>query len=202
VGLGLLEHMVGFVFRGLQHALALLVYASRLPDLVGDDDPHLVDQVEALLLVDENLVQDRNSPPAAQQIFEPVDERYRQGKQARDFVYSKDVADVIGFFLSNPGVSGLFNVGTGEPRTFNDVARATAEALGVELVIEYAEMPEAMRAHYQCLTRAEIAKLRAAGYGKQFTPLEEGVRDYVSNYLMRDNACLSLSSDERTRAFA
>lgn len=130
-------------------------------------------------------------------IFDGPDERYRHGKQARDFVYSKDVARVIDFLLSHPDVSGLFNVGTGEPRSFNDVAHAVAEALGSELVIEYTEMPEAMRAHYQYLTCAEIRKLRAAGYVKQFRSLEEGVKDYLSNYLMNGNACLSVNEDGR-----
>jgi ADP-L-glycero-D-manno-heptose 6-epimerase len=126
-------------------------------------------------------------------IFETPDVTYQHGNQARDFVYSKDVAQVIEFFLSNPGISGLFNLGTGKPRTFNDVAHAVAQTMGSELVIDYAEMPESMRAHYQHLTCAHMDKLRAAGYERPFRSLEQGVKDYVVKYLMRDDACLSVA---------
>ena len=90
------------------------------------------------------------------------------------------------FCGENPQASGLFNCGTGQARSWNDLAKATFAALGLEPKIEYIEMPPPLRGKYQYFTQAEMGKLRAAGYAQAFTALEDGVRDYVQNHLAKD----------------
>jgi len=105
------------------------------------------------------------------------------GGQKRDFVYVRDCVDVTLWLLDHPGVSGLFNLGTGEARSFADLARALCAALGRPARIEYIDMPRAVGMHYQYFTEARMERLRRAGYARPFTSLEEGVRDYVQRYL-------------------
>ncbi len=107
------------------------------------------------------------------------------GEQCRDFVYVKDVCDVIQWFLDHPEVSGLFNVGTGRARSFRELAEATFGALRLQPDIRFIEMPGSIRERYQYYTQAEMTKLRSAGYDKPFCTVEEGVADYVRNYLDR-----------------
>jgi ADP-L-glycero-D-manno-heptose 6-epimerase len=91
------------------------------------------------------------------------------------------------WLLENPQVSGLFNLGTGRSRTFQELAEALFAALGRKPRIEYIDMPEAIRARYQYLTEAAMGRLRAAGYEKPFTPLADGIADYVQRYLESDD---------------
>ncbi|WP_448188963.1 ADP-glyceromanno-heptose 6-epimerase [Azospirillum sp. sgz301742] len=105
------------------------------------------------------------------------------GGQSRDFIWVGDCVDVMLWLLDNPEVSGLFNVGTGEARSFGDLAEATFAALGQAPRIEYFDMPEPLRDKYQYFTQASTARLRAAGYDAPFTGLEEGVRRYVQDFL-------------------
>jgi ADP-L-glycero-D-manno-heptose 6-epimerase len=110
---------------------------------------------------------------------------YADGDQARDFVYVDDCVDVMLWLLDNPQVSGLYNVGTGQARTFADLARAIFAPLGKEAQITYRDLPEALKGQYQYYTQADLANLRAAGYTRPFTSLEDGVKDYVQNFLMQ-----------------
>jgi len=107
------------------------------------------------------------------------------GEQKRDFVYVRDCVEVMRWLLDNPKVSGLFNVGTGRARSFEEVARALGAALERRVRIEYVEMPAEIRTHYQSFTQAHMERLRQAGYHRPFTPLEEGVREYVQRYLSK-----------------
>lgn len=108
---------------------------------------------------------------------------YGDGEQLRDFVYVKDAVDMTLFFMDNPKVGGLFNIGTGKARNWNDLVKATFVAMNKETQIEYVPMPESIRNQYQYYTQAEMAKLRKAGYDKKTTSLEDSVKDYVRNYL-------------------
>lgn len=108
---------------------------------------------------------------------------YGDGQQVRDFIYVKDAVRMTLYFLDNPDASGLFNIGTGQARSWNDLARAVFAAMGKEPAIEYIDMPETLRGKYQYFTQADIRKLRAAGCTDAAMPLEEAVRDYVQNYL-------------------
>jgi len=105
------------------------------------------------------------------------------GQQRRDFIWIDDVIDVMLWLRDTPTVSGLFNVGTGRARTYHDLAHAVCDAAGAPRRIDFIEMPEKLRGQYQSITEASIDRLRAAGYGKQFTPLEEAIRRYVQDYL-------------------
>ncbi|MFQ3623542.1 MAG: ADP-glyceromanno-heptose 6-epimerase [Acetobacteraceae bacterium] len=105
------------------------------------------------------------------------------GHQARDFVWVGDCVSVVLWLLENPEVCGLFNVGTGRARTYLDVANAVFAALGRAPEILFVDTPEPLRAHYQYFTEARMDRLRAAGYQRPFTSLEEGVASYVRGYL-------------------
>ncbi len=105
------------------------------------------------------------------------------GEQRRDFIYVKDAAAMTLFFLDHPDINGLFNIGTGKARSWNDVARALFTATGQTGAIDYIDMPRELRGKYQYYTCAETAKFEAAGVpGAAFT-LETAVADYVQNYL-------------------
>ncbi len=105
------------------------------------------------------------------------------GAQARDFIWVGDVVDILLWLLDNQGVSGLFNVGTGQARTYLDLARAVA---GPDRPIEFIDMPTALRGQYQSFTEARMERLRAAGYAGPFTSLEEGVRRYIQHLSQPD----------------
>lgn len=113
---------------------------------------------------------------------------FSDGEQLRDFVYVKDIVDTMAFLLENPAVNGLFNLGAGKARSFKDLALATFAALDMPPNIEYFDMPEALRGKYQYYTCAEMTKLRQAGFTRDFHSLEDGVSDYVKNYLAKDYA--------------
>lgn len=109
---------------------------------------------------------------------------YEDGGQMRDFVYVKDCVDVMAWLLENPRANGIFNVGSGRARTWNDLARAVFAALGLPEDIRYIEMPEVLKGKYQYFTEADLGSLKKAGYPlERFHSLEEGVRDYVCAYL-------------------
>ncbi len=105
------------------------------------------------------------------------------GGQSRDFIWVEDVVEVVLWLLDTPAVSGLFNVGTGVARSYLDLAHAVADAAGVARSAEFIDMPEALRPQYQSFTCARIERLRAAGYQKEFTSLEDGVGRYVRDFL-------------------
>ena len=113
----------------------------------------------------------------------PTEPGLADGAQRRDFIWVGDVVDVLLWLLDTPDVCGLFNVGTGRARTYLDLAHAVCDAAGVPRRIEFIDMPDKLRGQYQSFTEASMARLRAAGYAGQFTPLEEGVRRYVQDYL-------------------
>jgi ADP-L-glycero-D-manno-heptose 6-epimerase len=110
---------------------------------------------------------------------------YQDGEQLRDFVYVKDAVEVCLYFAEHPDRNGLFNVGTGTCRTWNDLARSVFSAMGREPRIEYIDMPDHLRANYQYRTQADSTKLEKAGYDRSFTSLEDGVREYVESWLRR-----------------
>jgi ADP-L-glycero-D-manno-heptose 6-epimerase len=110
------------------------------------------------------------------------------GGQKRDFIYVRDCIEVMLWLLDHPHVNGLFNLGTGQARSFEELARALCAALERPARLEYVDMPPAVRAHYQYFTEARMERLRRAGYTRPFTSLEEGVREYVQGYLSQPDA--------------
>lgn len=123
-------------------------------------------------------------------LFKSYHPDYKDGWQLRDFVWVGDIVNVILWMLEHPEVNGLFNVGSGEARSFYDLAKATWDAMGLEPKIGYRDMPEELRGKYQYYTKANLTKLRAVGYSEPMTSLEEGVRQYVQNYLNTEDPYL------------
>ncbi len=120
----------------------------------------------------------------AMKLFRSHNENYKDGEQLRDFVYVKDVVNVLYFLMSGNADNGIYNLGTGTARTFLDLAKATFKAMDIEPNISFVDTPEDIRDKYQYYTQAEMAKLLSQGYDKPFTSLEDGVEDYVKNYLI------------------
>jgi ADP-L-glycero-D-manno-heptose 6-epimerase len=122
----------------------------------------------------------------AMKLFASHNPDYKNGEQLRDFVYVKDVVSVCLFLMDQKAENGLYNLGTGTARTFVDLTKATFKAMGKEADISFIPTPEDIRDKYQYFTEAKMDKLKRNGYTKEFYTLEEGVTDYVQNYLMKE----------------
>ena len=109
-------------------------------------------------------------------LFKSHNKNFSDGNQMRDFIYVKDVISIIKWFIENRKTNGIFNVGTGKPRTFNDLANAVFKNSNVEKKIEYINTPKNIRNQYQYYTKANMSKLRKAGYKKHFFSLEQGIK--------------------------
>jgi ADP-L-glycero-D-manno-heptose 6-epimerase len=120
-------------------------------------------------------------------LFRSHKEGYQDGEQLRDFVYVKDVVQVCSWLMDHQPAPGIYNLGTGQARSFNDLAKATFAGMGLAPTIDYIDMPEDIRDRYQYFTEATMDKLKAAGYTRAFYSLEEGVGDYVTQYLARQS---------------
>jgi len=118
-------------------------------------------------------------------LFRSHNPKYSDGGQLRDFVYVKDVVDVLVFLFEKSPKNGIYNLGSGKARSFSDLAKATFAALEKTPDIEFIDTPIDIRDKYQYFTEANMSKLKAAGFKKEFTTLEEGVTDYVKNYLSK-----------------
>ncbi len=120
----------------------------------------------------------------AMKLFRSHRPDFKDGEQTRDFVYVKDVVEVLYFLMRHRQNSGLYNLGTGKGRTFLDLANCIFSALGKEPSISFIDTPADIRDKYQYFTEADMSKLKGIGYDKPFHSLEEGVEDYVKNYLL------------------
>ncbi len=125
-------------------------------------------------------------------LFKGTKPGVEDGMQLRDFVYVKDVAEVMAFFLQaalrkQPLANDIYNLGTGQARSFKELASNVMTSMGREPHITYIDMPADLQGKYQYFTQAEMGKLRQAGYDKPFTSLEDGISDYVKNYLLQDD---------------
>jgi ADP-L-glycero-D-manno-heptose 6-epimerase len=122
-------------------------------------------------------------------LFKSYKEGVKDGGQLRDFIYMRDAVDMT-LFAYEKGIKGIYNAGTGRARSFADLGAATFKAMGKPENIEYIEMPESIRDKYQYFTEAKMDKLHKAGYAAKIHTLEQGVEDYVKNYLMQENQML------------
>ncbi|GAQ95216.1 ADP-L-glycero-D-manno-heptose 6-epimerase [Thermodesulfovibrio aggregans] len=116
-------------------------------------------------------------------LFKSYNPAYRDGEQMRDFIYVKDAVEMTLFFFEKTEINGIFNIGTGIPRSWNDLAKAVFSSLGITPKIEYIDMPEDIKGKYQYFTKADMGKLKKVGYDKPTFSLERGVEDYIINYL-------------------
>jgi ADP-L-glycero-D-manno-heptose 6-epimerase len=116
-------------------------------------------------------------------LFRSHDPDYGDGLQLRDFIYVKDIVDVLWFLMNHQGHSGIYNLGSGKARTFVDLVKGVFSALNKEPQIDFIDIPADIRDKYQYFTEANMGRLRAIGYNKAFTPLETAVEEYVQGYL-------------------
>lgn len=120
------------------------------------------------------------------QLFKSHNSEYKDGEQLRDFIYVKDILEVLIFLYHHRKDSGIYNLGTGKARTFMDLVTAVFTAMGIQPEISFIGMPEDIRSKYQYFTEASMGKLRSIGFTRDFYSLEEGVSDYVKNYLIQN----------------
>jgi ADP-L-glycero-D-manno-heptose 6-epimerase len=118
-------------------------------------------------------------------LFRSTEPGLADGAQARDFIWIGDVVAALRFMLQAPALAGLFNLGTGQARSYADLARAVCAANGAPERIEYIDMPAKLHGQYQSFTQAPMARLRAAGFNQEFTSLEDGVGSYIRDYLLQ-----------------
>lgn len=130
-----------------------------------------------------NQIQEKGS----MKLFRSHNPKYKDGEQLRDFFYVKDVVKICSFLMSHQEDSGIYNFGTGQARTFLDLAKNTFTSLDKEPEISFIDTPEDIRDKYQYFTEATMDKLRSIGYSDEFYSLEEGVKDYVQQYLVGHN---------------
>jgi ADP-L-glycero-D-manno-heptose 6-epimerase len=119
-------------------------------------------------------------------LFKSYKPGYEDGGQERDFLYVRDAVAMTLFFLEHKDIGGIFNVGSGKARNWNDLASAVFQSMDKKININYIDMPESIRNQYQYHTCAEMGKIRSAGFAEEITSLEGGVSDYVKNYLIPD----------------
>ncbi len=162
----------------LQHGMQNKVAGIKFFNVFGPNEYHKGD-MRSLVCKAYDQIQENGKI----QLFKSYKAEYKHGEQVRDFVYVKDCTEVLWWLLQSPRVNGIFNLGTGQARTWNDLAKSVFDALGLPPNIEYVEMPETIRQAYQYHTEAEIRKLKDAGCPVLFRSLEESVRDYVQQYL-------------------
>lgn len=120
-------------------------------------------------------------------LFKSRKPEFKDGEQMRDFVYIKDAVDMTLYFLNKKDKNGLFNVGAGKARTWNDLVTALFKALDKEVSIEYIDLPDTIADKYQYFTEANLDKIKGTGYNSPVTSLEDGVTDYVKNYLLKNS---------------
>lgn len=124
-------------------------------------------------------------------LFKSHKDGYKDGFQLRDFIYIKDVVSVMNYLLNENVTSGIYNVGTGKADAFYNLAKATLESMGGDTnAVKFVDMPEDLRGRYQYFTEAPMDKLTKEGYKEKFHTLGEGVKDYVQNYLMKEDKYL------------
>jgi len=147
-------------------------------NVFGPNEYHKAD-MRSFILKSYEQIQDTGKV----RLFKSYLPQYAHGDQQRDFLYVKDAVDMTLYFLDHPYLNGIYNIGTGATRSWNQLVKAVFAAMGREPNIEYVDMPDAIRNQYQYFTQADISKLRTAGYTKTPMPLEQSVADYVQNYL-------------------
>ena len=180
------------LYAWTKHAFDLLVARTLLPrrehppqwvglkffNVYGPNEYHKGRMISVV-----KVKHDEIAGGGAARLFKSDQPGLADGAQARDFIWVGDVVDVMVWLMETPSVSGLFNLGTGQARTYLDLAHAVADAAGRPREVEFVDMPAALHGQYQSFTEAPMQRLREAGYAGQFTPLEEGVRRYVQDHL-------------------
>ncbi len=152
-------------------------------NVYGPNEYHKGSMISVVKVKHDDIVEGR-----APRLFRSDQPGLPDGAQRRDFIWVDDIVGVLLWLMDTPGASGLFNLGTGRARTYRELASAVCEAAGVADQVEFIDMPAKLRGAYQSFTEAPMERLRDAGYGGQFTPLEEGIRRYVRDFLTMPDA--------------
>jgi ADP-L-glycero-D-manno-heptose 6-epimerase len=169
-----------FDLRVLKQGVADRVVGVKFFNVFGPNEYHKGDMTSVIFKAFHQIRE-----TGRVRLFKSYKPEYGDGGQMRDFVYVKDCAEVLWWLLGHREVNGIFNLGTGRARTWNDLIRAVFASLAIPLQIDYIEMPEAIREQYQYFTEAKMGKLRAAGCPAVFRPLEEAVADYMKSHLLK-----------------
>lgn len=151
-------------------------------NMYGPNEYHKADQQSVITKIALHAIQ-----AGRVNLFRSYNKNYGNGEQKRDVIYVQDVVRVLLWCLDNPRVNGLFNVGTGKASTFNEMANAIFTAMNRKPNIHYIDMPETLVKKYQYFTEAKMTKLMTAGYTAGFMSLQQGITDYVQNYLMKED---------------
>lgn len=174
-----------FDLWALRHNVMDKIASLKFFNVFGPNEYHKEDMMSVICKAYSQIGDTRSM-----KLFKSYHPDYEDGGQKRDFVYVKDCVDVMYWLLTNPQVGGVFNVGTGNARTWNDLAKSVFTAMDVPEDIHYIDMPEQLQGKYQYFTEAAMDKLKQAGCPVAFTPLEDAAKDYVQNYLSQEDPYL------------
>ena len=170
----------------LQHGYEHSIASFKFFNVYGPNEYHKGDMRSVVLKTFLDIMKGNPS-----KLFKSYKPEYKDGEQMRDFIYIKDIVVILYQFLCEPSWNGIFNIGTGIARTWNDLIQAVYTALDKDCIIEYIDMPEYLKEKYQYYTKADISHfMNVTQHQFSFTSLEDGVRDYVHNYLLQDCAIL------------
>jgi ADP-L-glycero-D-manno-heptose 6-epimerase len=158
----------------IKNRLASKVVGFKFFNVFGPNEYHKEEMRSVIAKNFETIVKEKKI-----RLFKSYKKEYSDGQQKRDFIYVKDAVDIVYYFLEHKSKKGIFNVGSGNARSWNDLARAIFSALGIKPKIEYIEMPPEIRDKYQYFTQADLKKLKRAGCKHKFMSLEAAVKDYV-----------------------
>ncbi|MGA2554147.1 MAG: ADP-glyceromanno-heptose 6-epimerase [Smithella sp.] len=171
-----------FDLRVLRHSWENKIAGIKFFNVFGPNEYHKGDMTSVIFKAFNQIKE-----TGKVRLFKSYLPQYPDGGQMRDFVYVKDCIEVLWWLFKNQDVNGIFNLGTGKARTWNDLISAVFAAMGTRQKIEYIEMPEPIRNQYQYFTQAEMDKLHSVGCPVSFSSMEDSVRDYVVNYLQKDD---------------
>ncbi|HQO37476.1 MAG TPA: ADP-glyceromanno-heptose 6-epimerase [Candidatus Omnitrophota bacterium] len=161
----------------IRSKLSARVTGFKFFNVFGPNEYHKGDMMSLVCKVFDGVK--RGEP---MRLFKSYNPAYADGQQKRDFIYVKDAVAMVYYFITHPAKKGIFNIGSGSARSWNDLARVLFSALDMKPDIRYIEMPAGIRDKYQYFTEADLSKLRKAGCRHAITPLDEAVKDY-SGYL-------------------
>ncbi len=163
----------------LKHGMLEKIVGIKYFNVYGPNEFHKGDMRSVVHKAFEQILQ-----TGKVKLFKSGNPKYKDGEQMRDFIYIKDAVDMTLYFLDKPNVNGLFNVGSGKARTWNDLVNSIFNAMDKKTNIEYIDLPAHLAEKYQYFTEAKLDRIKKAGYPNPISSLEEGVTDYVKNYLL------------------
>ncbi len=152
--------------------------ALKFFNVYGPNESHKQNMISIALKTFQQIKKNNST-----KLFKSYNKNYNDGEQKRDFIYVKDCIKVLVWFMKHANISGIFNVGTGISRTFNDLVSNVYKTMNKNINITYIDMPNNIKKQYQYKTKADINNLKNVGYQEPFYSLEEGIKDYIQNYL-------------------